>query len=98
MTPQKKIIYTLKTAKQMFMFLEQTELNYDYGTNFSNFLENDVRYYHPDFVHLEIDSNHNFPTKFDSEGNCIVTITIYAENNHTLDAVSELIDSYIDIR
>ena len=98
MTPQKKIIYTLKTAKQMFMFLEQTELSYDYSTNFSDFLENDIKEVYPDFVHLEINSRHNFPTKFDSEGNCIVTITIYAENDFTLNAVSELIYSYIDIR
>lgn len=96
MTAQKQIIYTLKTAKQMFMFLEQTRIN-DYGTDFSNFLENEVRYYHPDFIHLEIDSYYTFPEKFDSDGNCTVTITIYAENSYTLDAVSELINSYIDI-
>ncbi len=96
-TPSKKLQFCLTTAKNMFDFIQQTEMSYDYGTDFSNFIDNDIKEVFEDFVHFENDIFHSKENMFSENGSCIATITIYANSEETLNSVGDLISKFIKL-
>jgi hypothetical protein len=91
----KTLKFQLNSAKNMFDFLQATEMSYEYGTDFSNFIENDIKEVFENFLHFENDVLYNLPNRFDNKGNCRVNITIYSDCEDTRNKVCLLIDGYI---